>query len=239
MNETVGGKDAGADGGVGNTTRYYKKDFWRDENLKYVKPHHRLAKSARIINSIARGEERTLLDVGCGPATLMRLLDPNIHYYGIDIAIQQPASNLIECDFLEAPIRFGDKKFDMIVAQGVFEYIGEFQSQKFEEIADLLNGDGVFILSYVNFGHRDKEIYWPYSNVQSFDSFRESLARYFNIDRFFPTSYNWKHSEPNRKLVRAVNMYMNANIPVISRILAVEYFFICSSRSPRGVRAQS
>ena len=231
MNETTGGKDVRADGGIGNTTRYYKKDFWEEENLKYARPHHRLAKSARIINSIARGEERTLLDVGCGPATLMRLLDTNIHYYGIDIAIQRPAPNLIEYDFLEAPIRFGDKKFDMIVAQGVFEYIGAFQSQKFEEIAHLLKDDGVFILSYVNFSHRDTDIYWPYSNVQSFDNFREDLARYFNIDRYYPTSHNWNHSEPNRKLVRAVNMYINANIPVISRMLAVEYFFICSSRS--------
>ena len=69
MNETVGGKDAGADS-VGNKTQYYKKDFWREENLKYARPHHRLAKSARIINGIARSEERTLLDVGCGQATL-------------------------------------------------------------------------------------------------------------------------------------------------------------------------
>ena len=239
MSKTVSGKDMGADGGVGNTTRYYKKAFWREENLKYVEPHHRLEKSARIINSIVRGGERTLLDVGCGPATLKRLLDPNIQYYGIDICIHQPAANLIEYDFLDAPIRFGDKKFDIIVAQGVFEYMGDSQTRKFQEIADLLNDNGVFVLSYVNFGHRDKEIYWPYNNVQSLNDFRESLARYFNVERFFPTSYNWKHSEPNRKLVRAVNMYMNANIPVISRILAVEYFFICSSRSPRGVRAQS
>jgi cyclopropane fatty-acyl-phospholipid synthase-like methyltransferase len=230
MNETVGGKDAGADS-VGNKTQYYKKDFWREENLKYARPHHRLAKSARIINGIARSEERTLLDVGCGPATLMRLLDTNIHYYGIDIAIQQPAPNLIEYDFLEAPIGFGDKRFDMIVAQGVFEYIGKFQFRKFEEIAHLLKDDGVFLLSYVNFAHRDTDIYWPYSNVQSFEKFRESLACYFNIDRYFPTSHNWNHSEPNRRLVRAVNMYVNANIPIISRMLAVEYFFICSPRS--------
>jgi len=238
MNEKVSGKGMGADD-AGNTVRYYKKVFWREENLKYTEPHHRLEKSARIINSIARGEERALLDVGCGPATLMRLLDPNIQYHGIDISIHEPAPNLTEYDFLEAPIRLGDKKFDIIVAQGVFEYTGAFQSQKFLEIAGLLKEDGVFILSYVNFGHRDKEIYWPYNNVQSFDDFRDSLACYFNIVRFFPTSHNWKHSEPNRKLVRAVNMHLNANIPVISRKLAVEYFFICSSRNSAGARAQS
>jgi cyclopropane fatty-acyl-phospholipid synthase-like methyltransferase len=231
MNETSGGKGIGTGGDAGNPTRYYKKDFWKEENLKYAQPHHRLKKSARIINRIARGESRTLLDVGCGPATLMRLLDPNIKYYGIDISIHEPAPNLIESDFVEAPIRFSDKKFDMIVAQGIFEYIGDFQSQKFEEIAGLLEGNGKFILSYVNFGHRDKDIYWPYNNVQSFEDFRKALERYFNVDRFLPTSHNWKHSEPNRKLVRAVNMHINANIPIISRMLAVEYFFICSSRA--------
>ena len=235
MNETVGGRDMNPDGSAGNAKRYYKKDFWREENLKYTRPHHRLTKSARVINGIARGEERTLLDVGCGPATLMRLLTPNIHYYGIDISIPEPAPNLIEYDFLEAPIGFGDKKFDIVVAQGVFEYVGDFQSQKFEEIAALLEDNGVFVLSYVNFGHRHKDIYWPYSNVQSFDDFRAGLARYFKIDKFFPTSHNWKNSEPNRKLVRAVNMHVNANIPVISRLLTVEYLLICSPRrSSRG-----
>jgi SAM-dependent methyltransferase len=239
MSNTVSNRGMGADGGAVNKVRYYKKAFWREENLKYAKPHHRLEKSARIINGIAQGGERTLLDVGCGPATLKRLLDPNIEYHGIDISIHEPAPYLLEYDFLDAPIRFADKKFDIIVAQGVFEYMGAFQTRKFQEIAGLLNDGGVFILSYVNFAHRHREIYFPYNNVQSSDDFREILARYFNINRFFPTSYNWRHSEPSRKLVRAVNMHINANIPVISRILAVEYFYICSSRKSAAVRAQS
>jgi hypothetical protein len=54
-------------------------------------------------------------------------------------------------------------------------------------------------------------MYWPYSNVQAFDDFRRSLGRYFKIQRFFPTSHNWHHLE-------------------LSRMLAVEYFFICSPR---------
>jgi SAM-dependent methyltransferase len=230
MDGLIGGKNTGPGNRADKMTRYHKKDFWSAENLKYARPHHRLEKSARVINRIAGGSARTLLDVGCGPATLQRLLTPNIQYYGIDISIPDPAPNLLEYDFLEAPIGFRDKKFDMIVAQGVFEYVGDFQLQKLEEIAGLLSKSGIFIASYVNFGHRSTEIYWPYSNVQSFDDFRGSLARYFNVEKSFPTSHNWKHSEPNRKLVRAVNMHLSANIPVISRILAVEYFFICSAR---------
>ena len=168
----------------------------------------------------------------------MRLLPPNIQYHGIDIAIHDPAPNLIEADFLKTPIRFSDKRFDIIVAQGVFEYVGDFQSQKFAEIAHLLNENGIFIVSYTNFGHRNKQIYWPFSNIQSFDDFRKSLARYFNIERFFPASHNWKHAQPNRKLVKTVNMHIDMNIPFISPVLAVEYFFICSSRNSSGSEAR-
>src|SRR5579862_1918223 len=125
--------------------KYYKRDFWADENLKYTEPHFRLEKSSHILNRIARGKECDLLDVGCGPATLMRLLDKNIHYHGIDIAIHNPAPNLIESDFLGNPIRFGNKKFDIILAQGVFEYVGAFQAQKFSEIKQSLKPDGIFM----------------------------------------------------------------------------------------------
>ena len=228
MKDPTDREDMVPGGSVGNTL--YKKDFWGAENLKYSRPHYRLEKSARIINGLAQGKECLLLDVGCGPAALMPLLRPNIQYYGIDIAIHDPGPNLIEADFLETPIRFDGKRFDIIIAQGVFEYVGNLQARKFAEIADLLNSSGVFIASYVNFAHRDKKIYWPYSNVQAFDDFRQDLKRYFKIQRFFPTSHNWHHGEPNRKPVKAVNMYINVNIPFISRILAVEYFFICSPR---------
>jgi SAM-dependent methyltransferase len=226
MNDPAGGQGPVSEGNIDNTL--YKKEFWSKENLKYSHPHYRLEKSARIINRLARRKSCRLLDVGCGPATLMPLLRPNIQYYGIDIAIHDPAPNLIETDILETPIRFGDKRFDIILAQGIFEYIGSFQAQKFTEIARLLNDRGIFIVSYVNFGHRDRNIYWPYSNVQTLDEFRRSLAQVFKIHRFFPTSHSWNHSEPNRKLLKAANMNINIKIPYISRVLAVEYFFICS-----------
>jgi SAM-dependent methyltransferase len=212
---------------------YHKWDFWSKENLNYVQPHFRLQKAARIVNRVAQGKECDLLDVGCGPATLADLLHKNVHYYGIDIAIHDPAPNLLQTDFLESPIRFGDKKFDIILAQGVFEYMGSFQAQKFCEIAQLLKQEGTFIASYVNFGHRSKEIYWPYNNIQSFDDFHDSLRHFFHIDRVFPTSHHWHHHEPNRWYMKAIQMHININIPIMSRFLAVEYFFICS---PRGAK---
>jgi SAM-dependent methyltransferase len=212
------------------TADLYKRDFWIKENQKHIPAHYRLQKSARIINDIAGHRERDLLDVGCGPATLMRLMQPNIHYHGIDIAIHDPASNLVEADILEKPIRFADKRFDIVAALGLFEYAGTSQEEKFSEIAQLLTEGGRFVLTYTNFEHRDKHIFEAFSNVQLFGEFRQSLARYFTVDRYFPTSYNWHGSQPSRPLLKAVNMHVRANVPVIGPRLAVEYFFICSRR---------
>jgi cyclopropane fatty-acyl-phospholipid synthase-like methyltransferase len=231
MNQAA--NDNGARPGDGVGTTLYKKDFWREENLKYTRPHYRMEKASCILNKLARGRECTLLDVGCGPASLMPLLQPNIKYHGLDIAIQDPAPNLIEADFIESPISFSDRRFDIILAQGVFEYVGMHQSEKFAEIRELLKDGGTFVVSYVNFDHRQTDIYFPYSNVQSFNEFRRSVAEHFTIRRFFPTSYNWGHWEPSRKLVRAANMHINLNIPLIGPVLAVEYFLICSAREPR------
>ncbi len=231
MSDSPGDKETAAPSDGRGAVKYYKRDFWSEENLKFTRPHFRLEKSARIINKVARGEERDLLDVGCGPATLRGLLDGNIHYYGIDIAIHEPAPYLIEADLLKGPIRFGDKQFDIVVAQGLFEYLGEFQSRKFAEIRELLRPDGRFIVTYMNFGHHKTQIYGPISNVQSMPEFRASLTRYFWIDRFFPVSHNWQHGSPQKRWLRAIQMPMNLNIPVVSPVLAPEYLFICCPRA--------
>lgn len=219
--------------GVGGQAResaaeIYKRDFWIKENRKHVPAHYRLQKSARIINALAAGQERDLLDVGCGPATLGRLVDPNIRYHGIDIAIHDPAPNLIETDILAQPISFGGQRFDIVAALGLFEYVGGRQAEKFSEIAQILTERGRFVLTYTNFGHRARHVFEAFSNVQPLDAFRESLARYFTVDRCFPTSYNWHGGQPSKALVKAANMNVRANIPVIGPKLAVEYFFICS-----------
>jgi SAM-dependent methyltransferase len=212
----------------------YKRDFWSQENLKFSRPHYRLQKASRIINKIAPAGECALLDVGCGPAALRPLLRPNIQYYGIDMAIHKPGPNFLEADFLETPIGFGEKNFDIVLAQGVFEYIGKHQAQKFSEIAQILKPGGTFIVSYVNFHHRKPQIYFPYSNIQSFKDFTDGLRADFSIRRYFPAAHNWNHGEPNRRLIKAANMHLNMNVPIISPILAVEYFFICTPRARMG-----
>jgi SAM-dependent methyltransferase len=208
----------------------HKRDFWIQENKKHTPAHYRLRKTGSIINQVAGTRERDLLDVGCGPATLAGVLRPTINYFGIDIAIQAPAANLHELDILRQPITFDDRRFDIVVAQGLFEYLGDKQSRKFAEIADLLAPDGKFIVTYTNFGHRAKYVFEAFSNVQPMADFRADLARHFTIDRAFPTSYNWNGGQPTRTLIQALNMGITANIPVIGPKLAVEYFFICSRR---------
>jgi cyclopropane fatty-acyl-phospholipid synthase-like methyltransferase len=205
----------------------YKRDFWADENTKYTRPHHRMLKVARLVNHLAAGSERRLLDVGCGPATLSHLLKPNIRYYGIDIAIQEPAPNLTECDILQEPIISEEAPFDIIVAQGLFEYLADSESQKFAEIADLLAPTGRFIVSYVNFDHRRPDHYWPYSSIQPPAQFRESLQEHFVVEKELPTSHNWTHKEPGRRIVQAPNMYINVKVPFLTRRLAVQYIWIC------------
>lgn len=208
--------------------QYRKKDFWTVEGEKYVSPHFRLQKAARIVNRIAGDRECDLLDVGCGPGTLGKLLAPTIRYHGIDISIPEPSDDLHERDILAKPIDFDGLRFDLVVAQGLFEYLGDHQAEKFREISQILVDDGTFLTSYVNFAHRNPLIYEIYNNVQSPGEFRRSLSRYFTVDRAFPTSHNWGHTEPSRPLVKTANMNFNLNVPYLSRKLAVEYFFICT-----------
>lgn len=52
--------------GAGNVAQYYGRDFWSEENLGFSQPHYRMEKAMRIINNVARGRERDLLDIGCG-----------------------------------------------------------------------------------------------------------------------------------------------------------------------------
>lgn len=219
--------------------RYYKKDFWSTENLKYESPHFRMRKVARIVSRLAGTREYDLLDVGCGPGTLQRLMPPNVHYHGIDISIPVPADNLLEKDILQAPVDFRGMKFDFVVAQGMFEYVGDYQAEKFAEIAGILVRDGKFVLTYQNFDHRQREVYWPYSNVHRPAEFRADLARFFRIERSFPVSHNWNHSQPRRPLMKASQAHLNFNIPVISPILAVDYLYVCTPLRPSGPAAGS
>ncbi len=212
------------------TENYRTKDYWIVENAQYAEPSFRLQKCARIVNEIARGRACNLLDVGCGPAALRGLLSSNVSYYGLDIAIQEPASYLREVDFGRNEISYGEKRFDVVVALGVFEYMGQYQNRKFGEIRDILNKDGKFIMSYINFGHLRRRVWSNYNNVQSIAKMAKSLNEIFQLEKCFPASHHWRQKQPGKYAIPAVQMHLNFNIPMVSPWLAVEYFFICSHR---------
>jgi cyclopropane fatty-acyl-phospholipid synthase-like methyltransferase len=212
----------------GGQEQFYKKDFWQTENLKFTAPHFRLVKVARIVRELASGRRCDVLDVGCGPATLARLIPTSVRYHGIDIAVHSPAHNLIEMDFLEQPVSFRDERFDLIVAQGVFEYVGRFQSQKLAEIRELLRDGGKFIVTYTNYAHRQRAAYWAHNNVQPPAEFRRDLERFFRVEKCFASSHSWHQSHPNRKLMRLLQSRLDVRIPVLSTMLAVDYIYICS-----------
>jgi SAM-dependent methyltransferase len=206
---------------------YHDRGFWSEENQKYCSSHFRLEKCALLLNSLAGPLDCDLLDVGCGPATLAKFLRPNIHYYGIDIALSSTQPNLRETDIVKNPIRFDERTFDLVVAQGLFEYLGDHQDQKLAEIALILNPNGRFVTSYVNFRHRSRNVYSVYNNVQPPENFERSLKEHFTVERYFPTSHNWGHDEPRLWPGKLANMHLNIKLPYITPKLAVEYFFVC------------
>jgi len=209
---------------------FRSRDYWVVENAQYANASFRLRKCAKVINEMTGNSECTLLDVGCGPGALRPLLNPNISYYGIDIAIHEPAAFLRELDIARETIAFDKKRFDFVVAMGFFEYMGQQQNHKFEEIRTVLKDDGRFIMSYINFEHL-RRLVWPnYNNVKPITAMAQDLKKVFQLERCFPVSHHWRQKQPGKYAVPAMQMHVNFNIPLISPWLAVEYFFVCSHR---------
>ncbi len=206
------------------------RDYWIVENTLYTEASFRLRKCARILNQLARNRDCALLDVGCGPAALRPLLSPNIRYCGIDIAIHEPSAHLKELDIARKPIDFDGRRFDFVVGLGFFEYMGDHQNRKLEEIKAILKDDGKFMMSYINFGHFHRKVWPNYNNVRSISEMTEGLKDVFRVERCFPASHHLRQKQPGKYALPALQMHVNWDIPVISRLMAVEYFFICSQR---------
>lgn len=207
---------------------YKDKGYWIVQNQQYAEPSFRLFKVARLVNSLAQGRSCNLLDVGCGPAALRPLLAPNISYCGMDLAIHEDANDLREVDFSQNRITWDDRRFEFVTGLGFFEYMGQMQVRKFEEIRDTLTPNGKFIMTYINFGHLNSKVWPNYNNVQSIADMTKSLESVFRIERRFPASHHWRPKQPGRNSLRNVQMCINFEIPVVSRLCALEYVFVCS-----------
>jgi hypothetical protein len=65
--------------------------------------------------------------------------------------------------------------FDFVVAQSLFEYMGDQQDPKSAGIAGILQPHGRLVTSYVNFNHRSNCVPDVSNNVQPREAFRRSL----------------------------------------------------------------
>lgn len=210
---------------------YLKRDYWIASTDFYKQPYLRLEKCARIVNRLAGHDAVDLLDIGCGPATLAGLLRENVRYHGIDIAIHAPGDNLIEMDVAREQIGFRGKQFDLIVAAGLFEYLGTVQRQKLLEMRALLKTGGKLVVTFTNFAHVRPPRQEPtYNNTMSIRDFLADLQQVFRVDRYFPSSHNWVRREPSRAWLHWLNMRVSGSIPVVSSRFANNYFFVCSHR---------
>ncbi|WP_284352581.1 class I SAM-dependent methyltransferase [Roseisolibacter agri] len=71
---------------------------------------------------------RTLLDLGCGPAALRRLLPADIAYYGADLTAEALPPGRESDRFAVADLNadadpFPGRTFDVLVVSGMFEYV--------------------------------------------------------------------------------------------------------------------
>jgi SAM-dependent methyltransferase len=103
------------------------------------------------------GNIQTVLDLGCGPATMRAVLPTHVEYFGVDFApsiireLGDP-SHFEVADFNVDPTCFGTKKFDVLICSGIFEYIRE-PLRFIAFLASKVSDEGHLILSYTNRQH--------------------------------------------------------------------------------------
>lgn len=120
---------------------------WAGEVAAYDVAHRRLRQVAALV---AASKARTVLDVGCGPGALARLL-PGVRYTGIDfVAASDPAFEFFECDFNRSPLPSGIGPFDAVVCSGLLEYILDVPAF-LESLRPLICGR--LIATYFNMNH--------------------------------------------------------------------------------------
>lgn len=208
---------------------FKKKQYWIKENYKYKDVHFRLEKIAKIINGKSK-RSADLLDIGCGTATLSNLIREDINYFGIDIAPHTKESNIKELDIVNSVIKFDERKFDVIVASGIFEYLGGYHKEKMHEISGILEEEGFFIVSFSNMKHIKKPKYSSWNNYDGISDFKKNLEEYFKVIDYYPAYHNIKYDEISNAFGKYLARKININLPFISERLGIDFIFICTTR---------
>lgn len=130
--------------------------YWDERGLAFQKVHHRLRIIREMFDRIP-GPVTTVLDLGCGPATLRQVLPPHVEYFGVDFAaaiveaFADPAHFEV-ADFNVNPSCFDTKTFDVLICSGIFEYVRD--PHRFVELLERkATIGGHLILSYTNRQH--------------------------------------------------------------------------------------
>lgn len=208
---------------------FYTKQYWIKENYKYKNVHFRLERVANIINAKSK-RSADLLDIGCGTATLSTILREDINYFGIDIAPHSNEPNIRELDIANSVIQFDERKFDVIVVSGLFEYLGEKHVEKMKEISNILKDRGIFIVTFSNMEHIKKPNYPSWNNFDSISVFKGNLEKHFQVMNYFPAYHNIKYTEITNGIGKKLAHKINFNIPTISNRWGIDFIFICTKK---------
>ncbi|MGE7999173.1 class I SAM-dependent methyltransferase [Lysinibacillus sp. NPDC093190] len=213
---------------------FYTKQYWIKENYKYKNVHFRLEKIAKIINMKSK-KSADLLDIGCGTATLSTIIREDLNYFGIDIAPHSKEPNIKELDIANSVIQFDERKFDVIVSSGLFEYLGDKHIEKMNEISNILEDRGIFIVSFSNMKHIKKPNYPSWNNSESISVFKSNLEKNFRVIDYFPAYHNTKYTEISNGFWKKLARKININIPVISKLWGIDFIFICTKKENSNV----
>ena len=134
------------------------KAHWQARIDNYDRPHPRLRRIAKIVVDLVNPNENptTVLDVGCGKATLRSLLPTCVEYFGIDFTVEKLESTdpqHFSSEDLDNPQRaFQDRVFDIVICSGIFEYISH-PEQFLQFVTSKVSAGGHLIFSYTNRRH--------------------------------------------------------------------------------------
>ena len=129
--------------------------YWDRGVDRFDRPHPRLKRIASIVEGLSPSPH-TLLDIGCGKATLRSLLPASLEYCGVDIAAAdlatQDPEHFTNEDLDQTQLSFPDRTFDAVVCSGVFEYISS-RERFLSFVASKVAPDGSLIFSFTNREH--------------------------------------------------------------------------------------
>jgi len=164
-----------------NFDKYEEKGTYHWE--KYREDHMYREKTNKIIEYV--GEDKKVLDVGCGDGLITEKIGTNNHIVGIDNSDKgiklarkkcNNVNNLIKTDALDLP--FEDKKFDVVVLADVIEHIKE-EKRLIKEIARVLKKRGKIIITTPL---KREVIEEHHIREYTEEELRESLSSHFEVD---------------------------------------------------------